>query len=189
MLGLDSKKLLILGTFLSFCSGNDLPEPKIVIVGQTGVGKSTLANVLLGEDLNCLNCTFPICTGHDSCTKETKYATGKWLGTGANFTIVDTPGFGDSDNDDNLLIDEMMDTLKNTIEGANTIMLLVDGSEERFDASLQQMMREMQVLPQIVILQNTCHFNFTIHFQIWSHQLTLKIIASHTSKIKVVIVK
>ena len=145
MLGLDSKKLLILGTFLSFCSGNDLPEPKIVIVGQTGVGKSTLANVLLGEDVNCENCTFPICNDYESCTKETTYATGKWLGSGLDFTIVDTPGFGDSDNDDNNLIDEMMQTLKETIEGANTLVLLVDGSDERFDASLQQMMREMQV--------------------------------------------
>jgi len=58
------------------------------------------------------NCTFPICDGHDSCTKETKYAVGQWLGDGDMFTIVDTPGFGDSDNDDNILIDEMMDVLK-----------------------------------------------------------------------------
>ena len=61
------------------------------------------------------------------------------------FTIVDTPGFGDSDNDDNKLIDEMMDVLKNVIKGANAIVLLVNGGGERFDASFQQMMREMQV--------------------------------------------
>ena len=36
-----------------------------------------------------------------------RYATGQWLGSGDEFTIVDTPGFGDSDNDDNLLIDEV----------------------------------------------------------------------------------
>ena len=65
---------------------------------------------------------------------------------GLQFTVVDTPGFGDSDNDDNLLIDEMMDVLKNTIEGANAIVLLINGEEERFDASLQQMIREMQAL-------------------------------------------
>ena len=99
----------------------------------------------LGEDPKCKNCTFNICDGHNSCTKETKYATGKWLGTGSEFTVVDTPGFGDSDNDDNELIDEMMKTLKEDIEGANGIVLLINGEEERFDASLQQMMREMQV--------------------------------------------
>ena len=36
-----------------------------------------------------------------------RYAIGNWLGEGDSFTIVDTPGFGDSDNDDNLLIDEV----------------------------------------------------------------------------------
>ena len=99
----------------------------------------------LGEDPKCKNCTFNICDGQNSCTKETKYATGKWLGTGPEFTVVDTPGFGDSDNDDNKLIDEMMKTLKDDIKGANGIVLLINGEEERFDASLQQMMREMQV--------------------------------------------
>ena len=28
--------------------GEELPEPKLTILGSTGVGKSTLANVLLG---------------------------------------------------------------------------------------------------------------------------------------------
>ena len=58
----------------------DLPQPRVLILGQTGVGKSTLANVLIGEDVNCNDCTFPICDGLESCTKETKYATGQWLG-------------------------------------------------------------------------------------------------------------
>ena len=96
--------------------------------------------------MDCDNCTFNVCDGHDSCTKHTKYAVDQWLGDGDNFTIVDTPGFGDSDNDDEALIDEMMDVLKNVIEGCNGIVLLINGEEERFDASLQQMMREMQAL-------------------------------------------
>ena len=94
-----------------------LPNPKIVIVGQTGAGKSTLANVLLGQDPKCKNCTFEICNSHDSCTKETSYAVGKWLNHGADFTIVDTPGFGDTDNDDNELIDEMMTVLNENVKG------------------------------------------------------------------------
>lgn len=35
--------------------------------------------------------------GGVSCTNETSYAVGPWLGTGPEFTIVDTPGFQDTD--------------------------------------------------------------------------------------------
>ncbi len=75
----------------------NLPLPHVIIIGATGVGKSSLANVFIGEDPTCKDCTFPICGGADSCTKNTKYAVGHWLGSGVEYTVVDTPGFGDSD--------------------------------------------------------------------------------------------
>merc|ERR1719495_1402402 len=140
--------LLLFASFviLPLVRSGDLPLPRIVIVGQTGSGKSTLANVLLGENPNCQNCTFPVCSNQESCTKNTNYASGKWLGGQADFTVVDTPGFGDSDNDDNGLIDEMMSVLKGTLKGANAIVLLVNGQDQRVNAAIQQMLREMQAL-------------------------------------------
>jgi predicted GTPase len=81
-------------------SEEDLPLPHIIILGSTGVGKSSLANVLIGEDPTCTDCTFPVCSGADSCTKDTTYAAKPWLGSGEVFTVVDTPGFGDSDKED-----------------------------------------------------------------------------------------
>ena len=103
----------------------DLPNPRVVIVGATGSGKSSLSNAFLGCDPQSDECLFKVCSSQDSCTKETSYGFGSWLGTGQNFTVsspednffvtysfqvVDTPGFGDSDNDDEVLIEEMMDT-------------------------------------------------------------------------------
>ena len=57
-----------------------------------------------------------------------------------------TPGFGDSDNDDNNLINEMVDALKDIIKTANGFVLLFNGQSERFDAKAQQMIREMEAL-------------------------------------------
>merc|ERR1712055_73170 len=142
-----AKLLVLLASSLS-CLGQrpiypDLPSPRIVIVRATGSGKSSLANAFLGCDPRSKDWMFPVCTGVDSCTKETNYGTGLWLGTGQNMTVVDTPGFGDSDNEDEALIEEMMNILANVVDHADTILLLFNGELPRFDASLQSMLKRM----------------------------------------------
>ena len=59
--------------------------------------------------------------------------------------IVDTPGFGDTDNDDNNLMNEMVDVLKEKVKTANGFVLLFNGENERFDSKAQQMLREFEV--------------------------------------------
>ena len=63
-------------------SSNAYPDPCLVVVGETGVGKSSIANALQGSD-----CLFEVCFGTDSCTTETSIGTGLWQGDGQSFTV------------------------------------------------------------------------------------------------------
>ena len=60
--------------------------------------------------------------------------------------MVDTPGFGDTDNDDEALIEEMMDVLSHTIDHADTIILLLKGDDTRFSNGLQKMIKRLTVM-------------------------------------------
>lgn len=60
--------------------------------------------------------------------------------------VVDTPGFGDSDNDDETLIEEMMAVLASTVDHADSLLLLLDGTDARSTAGLQTMLKRMTVM-------------------------------------------
>ena len=86
---------------ISFAEGQrplvpDLPNPRIIIVGAMGSGKSSLANAFLGCDPQQNDCMFDVCHGPDSCAKETKYGFGQWLGKGQNFTVASNGMFENS---------------------------------------------------------------------------------------------
>ena len=96
-----SSESLISGALPLYNNEDQYPSPRIVILGATGVGKSSLANVLVGRDKNYNgrsfnNGCFKVSTGLDSITKRTCADQGYWLGntTGQLFTVIDTPGFG-----------------------------------------------------------------------------------------------
>lgn len=98
------------GKCLSAASGVP-PVPRFILIGETGVGKSTLAKRLMGNTCGDyasanFNEESPECpiqkVGNDftSMTKDTTWIAGKWLGRngtdGLCFAVVDTPGIGDT---------------------------------------------------------------------------------------------
>ena len=94
--GLDSKPLFRLE------NENEFSSPRIIILGATGVGKSSLANILMGRDKNFDGNGFPggcfevlgLNNMGESVTKEVCEDQGQWMGnhTMPKFTIIDTPG-------------------------------------------------------------------------------------------------
>jgi GTP-binding protein EngB required for normal cell division len=128
------------------------PKPRIVIIGLTGSGKSSLANTLIGGHPECTNCAFAVCPNSlDSCTKKTTSVIGHGLGDSrnTNVTIVDTPGFGDNKGteEQERLVDEMMDVLNTKIITAGAIVFHIKGAGfSRIDHAMHKALRTMTTL-------------------------------------------
>jgi len=122
------------------------PSPRIVILGGTGVGKSSLANVLLGRDKNFdgeghHNGCFKVKTGLDAITKSTCAAQGYYLGNISNtrFTVIDTPGFGDNLIEEEKTIEGLVDVLKNQIKHVHLFVIAFKQTDNRMTYSLRSM--------------------------------------------------
>jgi len=123
-----------------------LSTPRIVILGATGVGKSSLANVLLGRDKNYdgrlfRNGCFMVRSGLDSITKATCADQGYWLGDNRTqmFTVIDTPGFGDSLVEEEKTIENLVTTLKDEIKHVHVFVIAFKQNDNRMTNSLRSM--------------------------------------------------
>ena len=122
------------------------PSPRIVILGATGVGKSSLANVLVGRDKNYngryfRDGCFKVSTGLDSITKRTCPDQGYWLGntTGQRFTVIDTPGFGDKLVEEEKTIEGLVTTLRDKIKYVHVFIIAFKQTDNRMTNALRSM--------------------------------------------------
>jgi len=140
--------LVILTMFGRSITTNEsqFPSPRIVILGATGVGKSSLANVLVGRDKNYdggnfRNGCFKVSTGLDSITKKTCADQGYWLGDRdmTRFTVIDTPGFGDQLVKEERTIENLVTTLRDEIRYVHVFIIAFKQTDNRMTNSLRSM--------------------------------------------------
>ena len=100
-----------------------MSKPIVAVVGRPNVGKSTLFNVLAGEQIS-------IVTDTPGVTRDRIYADVTWLDY--NFTLIDTGGIEPESSD--VLLKFMREQAEIAIETADVILFLVDVRQGLVDA-------------------------------------------------------
>ena len=152
-------------------------SPRIVILGATGVGKSSLANVLMGRDKNYKGMGFEhgcfkvlgLNNMGQSVTKKTCEDQGAWLGNYSNprFTVIDTPGFGNDLVEEERTIEGLVNILKDEIKYIHAFVIAFKQQDNRMTASLRSMIGLFQKMFgdhfwENAILEAT-HWNYHEH--------------------------
>ena len=123
----------------------EYPSPRMIMIGETGVGKSSLANVLMGRDKkddgsgyldkNGSRPGYGCFKSDDSwdgniVTTKTCSDTGHYLGKPSNpkVTIIDTPGFGDKNlAAEEATIDDLVSFLRDHVKFIHAFVIVING--------------------------------------------------------------
>ncbi len=126
-----------------------MSKPIVAIVGRPNVGKSTLFNVLAGEQISIVKDT-------PGVTRDRIYADVNWLDY--YFTIIDTGGI-EPDSDD-VLLKFMREQAEIAIETADVILFLTDVRQGLVDADYQvaDLLRRSQK-PVLLVVNKVDNFD------------------------------
>jgi len=137
----------------------DLQEAQheiVILLGQTGGGKSSIANVIMGKKLFAESCSIK------SETDRLQIANGNFFGNGTPVSTIDTPGFLDSENRSANFMKDIIAIMKDfPKDKLKLVIITLPLSENRANSSYQTTIDEIELLlgPQFLdhtIFVTTC---------------------------------
>ena len=113
----------------------------LLILGETGTGKSSLCNRLAGRDAS--SDLFPVSSDTDSCTETTVFQNIPFGGDQKKYvTAIDTMGFNDPGKDIDLdIVAKFIASLKMRCYAINIFGIAINGTEPRLNGPLVEMMK------------------------------------------------
>ncbi len=126
-----------------------MSKPIVAIVGRPNVGKSTLFNVLAGENISIVKDT-------PGVTRDRIYADVSWLNQ--EFTLIDTGGIEPESND--IILSQMREQAQIAIDTADVIIFLVDVRQGLVDsdAKVADMLRRSGK-PVVLVVNKVDNFD------------------------------
>ncbi|XP_035530867.1 GTPase IMAP family member 7-like [Morone saxatilis] len=111
----------------------DTDTIRVVILGKTGAGKSSLANTIFGEDVFKINHGFNSET--TECQSETRSVNRR------KFTLIDTPGFFDTDRSEEELKREIVRCIIECAPGPHAFLIVL--KVEKFTEQEQAVIKKI----------------------------------------------